>query len=293
MRLLALCLSLSALSLLAPAAGHAEAPPLAAAPTVLSISSHGQDAELGLSDLWITRMTETRLRRQGIEKWGVPLLLGLAAGGGALTALLPGMSTEGRIVAGSSAVIAAAAMFPPMFAKPENRARWFAWGGGAFAMVFGAAGFVDTLVKRNDSCTGWCYNENWVGWAGGAFFAQGATLLTLGWVERGPSVNEMKAYHLLPPHERPAAARRMLARIDRAERKAMIVQFTINMIGLGLFGAGAIVQKDRTDRAILSGFAGFSIGTETITDIMRLFGKTRTERLALGEAPDETERVFW
>jgi hypothetical protein len=217
----------------------------------------------------------------------------LAAGAGVVTSLLDGLSMEGRILAGTSAVIAAASMFPPIFAKPENRARWFAWGGGLFAMAFGASGFVDAIVKRNEDCTGRCFNENWIGWGGGAFFAQGATLLSLGFVERGPTVDEMKAYHQLPAHERPAAARRMLARIDRAERKAFIVQFAINMIGLGLFGAGAIVMKDRSDRAILSGFAGFSIGTETITDIARLFGKNRLERLSLGEAPNETERVFW
>jgi hypothetical protein len=293
MRLLALCLSLTALSLVSPLPKvHAEGP-LPAAPTVLSLSSHGEDAQLGLSDLWVKRMTETRLRRQRLEHWAVPTLLGLAAGAGAVTALLPGLSTEGRILAGASAVIAAASMFPPIFSKPENRARWFAWGGGLFAIAFGASGWVDAIVKRNDTCTGRCFNEYWVGWGGGAFTAQGAILLTLGFVDRGPTVDELKAYQLLPAHERPAAARRILARIDRDERKALIVQFAINMVGMGLFGAGAILMKDRSDRAILSGFAGFSIGTETITDIARLFGKTRTERLALGEAPNETERVFW
>jgi hypothetical protein len=296
MRLLALSLSLAAFAsvLSAPSSGHAEAP-LPPTTTVLSLSSHGADAELGLSDLWVTRMTETRLRRQRLEHWALPTLLGLAAVAGGATAVLPGLSLESRIVAGASGAIALAFMFPPMFDKPEKRARWFAIGGGLFAMAFGASGFVDTLVKRNHSCKGWCYNEKWVGWAGGAFFAQGISLIPLAFVERGPSVDELKAYQLLPAGERPRAARRILARIDRDERKALIVQFSINMIGLAAFGAGAVLMKDgnRTDRAVLSGFAGFTIGTETITDIMRLFGKTRLERLSLGEAPNEVERVFW
>ena len=291
MRPLALLLSLSAL-LVSQSTALAESA-LPAAPTVLAVSSHGADADLGLSDLWVTRMTETRVRRQKLEQWGVPLLLGGGAAVGAVTAFLPGLSNEGTILAGASAVIALGTMFPPMFQKPEKRARWFAWGGGLFAMAYGASGWVDTLVKRNDKCNGWCYNENWVGWAGGAFTAQGATLLALGFIERGPTVDEMRAYQQLPAHERPAAARRILARIDRAERKAQIIQFTVNMIGMGLFAAGAILQKHRNDRAVLSGFAGFSFGTETITDIMRMFGKSRLERLSLGEAPEKIERVLW
>lgn len=305
MRLLALCLSLAALTLVSsPSRGRADAPlpatqlvepALHTAPTVLSLNTHGADAELGLSDLWVTRMTETRLRRQRLEHWAIPTLLGLAAVAGGAAAILPGLSTEGRIVAGASAAIAAASMFPPMFSKPENRAKWFAVGGGLFAMAFGASGFVDTLVKRNKDCNGYCYNEKWVGWAGGAFFAQGVSLLPLAFVERGPSVDELKAYHNLPAGERGAAARRLIARIDRAERKAIMVQFSINMVGLALFTSGAILMRDnrRVDRAVLSGFAGFTFGTETLTHLSRLFGKTRLERLSLGEAPSEVERVFW
>jgi hypothetical protein len=295
MRLLALCLSLVAFTTLSsPSRGRAESP-LPAAPTVLSLSSHGADAELGVSDLWVTRMTETRLRRQRLEHWAVPSLLGLAAAAGASTALTKGLSTEARIVAAGSAAIALGAMFPPIFSKPENRARWFAIGGGLFAMAFGASGFVDAITKRNKDCHGYCYNESWVGWAGGAFFAQGVSLLPLAFVERGPSVDELKAYKSLPAAERATAARRLIARIDRAERKAIMAQFSINMIGLALFTTGAILMKDgrRTDRAVLSGLAGFTFGTETLTHLGRLFGKTRLERLSLGEAPDEVERVFW
>jgi hypothetical protein len=297
MRLLALSLALAGAllaSLSSPSIGRADGslPPTT---TVLSLNSHGADAELGLADLWVARMKETRLRRQRLEHWAVPTLLGAAAVAGAGTALLPGLTTEGRIVAGASAVIAAAAMFPPMFSKPENRARWFAVGGGLFAMAYGASGFVDTLVKRNHDCKGYCYNESWVGWAGSAFFVQGMTLIPMGFLPRGPTVAELSAYHQLPAGERPRAARRILARIDRDERKAQIVQLSINMVGATLFTAGAILMKDgnRSDRAILSGFAGFTIGTETITDIMRLCGKSRLERFSLGEAPNEIERVFW
>lgn len=264
-----------------------------AAPTVLSLNSHGDSAELAVSDLWVGTMTETKHRRQRLEHWLIPTLLGGAAAAGAVTALLPGLSTPARATVWASAGIAAASMFPPIFSKPENRAKWFAIGGGLFAMAYGAAGFVDTLYKRNKDCHGYCFNESSVGWLGAGFFAQGLTLIPLAFVDRGPSIKELEDYKKLPASERPAAARKLIARIDRAERKATIVRLTIDMIGVAVFGAGAALVDDRTDRAILLGFAGFTLGTGTLNNIANLFGKTRLERLVLGEAPDKVERVLW
>ena len=53
-------------------------------------------------------------------------------------------------------------------ARSLVRARWFAIGGGLFAMAYGAAGFVDSFGMKGHQCTGYCYNEKAIGWLGGA-----------------------------------------------------------------------------------------------------------------------------
>ncbi len=252
------------------------------------------DAELSLADLWVARMTETRRRRQRIEHWLSPVLLGGAALLGVGTALTtPGFANSGRILSAVAGGLALATMFPPMFSKPNNRGRWFILGGALFAMAYGASGFADSLSKRNKSCEGYCYDEKSVGWLGAAFFAQGILALPMALIERGPSLEELEAYEQLPPAQRPAAARKLLARIDRDERKALMVQLVVNAVGLGIMGTGAALVRDHGQRAILLGFAGFTLGADTLGSISQLLHRTRLERLVTGDPPDRVERVQW
>jgi MFS family permease len=291
-----LCLSLSILVLAPALPGKAETP-LPAAPTVLSLSTHGDGAELSLADRWIQRMAEMRERRQRIDSWLIPGLLGAAALGGAATALVPGLTTEARIVTGVSAGIAAAGMVAALLDKPEKKARWFAIAGGLFAMAYGGAGVVDSMARRNDDakggCNGWCINEKSIGWLGGAFVVQGLALIPLAFTSRGPSLEELLEYKSLPAHERPVRARKLLSRIDRDERKASLLTLINGLIGVAAFGAGAAIVKDRGNRMTLLGFAGFTLGSNMLTTIPALLSKSRLERFTDGDAPEEKERVLW
>ncbi len=259
-----------------------------------AVESGDLTEELSLGDLWISRMSETRRRRQRLEHWLVPVLLGGAALGGVGTAVAaPGLSNSGRILSLVAGGVAAASMFPPMFSKPDNRGRWFLIGGGLFAMAYGASGFADSFAKRNKDCDGYCYNEKSVGWLGAAFFAQGLLAFPMALLQRGPSLDELEAYEQLPADQRPAAARKLLARIDRSERKAAIFQLLVNVIGGAIMGTGAVLVRDRSQRAVLAGFAGVTLGGDALGNITSLFRKTRLERLVLGESPDRIERVQW
>lgn len=293
MRHLALPLLLLLGTLAVPSRGLAEPLTLKAAPTVLSLSSHGEAAQLALADRWVDSMREMRARRQRLDTWIIPTLLGSAAVVGAATALLPGLSPEARYVTGASGLLAAAAMVPAILERPPQKARWFAIGGGLFAAAFGAAGFVESFHQKNRDCTGYCFNEKSIGWLGGAFFAQGLALIPLAFTDRGPSLQELNDYRSLPANERPVAARKLLARVDRAERKAMLLMMINGMIGVGVFGAGAVFADNRAQRSTLLGFAGFTLGTNTLTLIATLLQKSRLERMSFSEPPEEVERVLW
>jgi MFS family permease len=296
MRLVAFFLSL-ALLVLAPALPGKAETPLPPAPTVLLLSNHADSAELSLADRWILRMAEMRERRQGIDAWLIPGLLGGAALGGAATVLAPGLTTQARIVTGVSAGIAAAGMVAALLDKPEKKGRWFAIAGGLFAMAYGGAGVVDSLVRRNDDgkggCNGWCFNEKSIGWLGGAFVVQGLALMPLAFVSRGPSIRELRDYQSLSPRERPIRARKLLSRIDRDERKANLLALINGLIGVAAFGTGAALVKDRGNRMTLLGFGGFTLGSNMLTTVPALLTKSRLERFVDGEEPAEKEHVIW
>ena len=295
MRFLAWSILLTLLVLSPALPGKAETP-LTATPSVLQLSSHAESAELSLADRWVQRMTETRVRRQALDSWLIPSLLGAAAVGGAASVLFP-LTTEARIVTGVSAGIAAAGMVAALVDRPERKARWFAIAGGLFAAVYGFAGVVDDLGHRNDDgkggCSGWCINEKSLGWVGGAFAVQGLALLPLAFASKGPSLEELRDYRKLPAHERPVRARKILARIDQDERKATLLTLINGLIGVAAFGAGAAIVKDRGNRMTLLGFGGFTLGMNMLTTIPALLNKSRLERFAAGEEPLEKERVLW
>jgi MFS family permease len=286
-----------AVLVLAPALpGHADAP-LPATPTVLSISTHSDGAELSLADRWIQRMTETRARREGFDSWLIPGLLGGAVLVGGATAAFTDLRPEARIITGVSAGIAAAGMVAALLDKPEKKARWFAIAGGLFAMAYGGAGVADSVARRNDDgkggCSGYCFNEKSIGWLGGGFLAQGLALIPLAFTSRGPSLKELREYRSLAPNERAVRARKLLARIDQDERKATLLALINGLIGVAVFGTGAALVKDRGNRMTLLGFGGFTLGSNILTTIPALLSKSRLERFSEGGEPEVKERVLW
>jgi hypothetical protein len=295
--LVASCLALFILVLAPAVPGQAEAPPLRATPTVLSISSHGDSGDVGLADRWIQRMTEMRVRRLSTDAWLIPGLLGGAALAGGGTAAFIDLKPEAKIITGVSAGIAAAGMLAALLDKPEKKARWFAIAGGLFAVAYGSGGIADSLARHSQDgkggCTGYCFNERSVGWLGGAFAAQGLALLPLAFVSRGPSLDELRDYKKLPAHERPVRARKMLARIDRDERKAQMLMLINGMVGMVAFGAGAGLVEDRGQRMTLLGFGGFTLGSTMLNTISILLTKSRLERYTDGEEPEVKERSLW
>lgn len=265
--------------------------PLPRHATVLSIGGHGDVSDVPLTDLWIARMAETRARRLSLDRWGAPLLLGGAALIGAASAALPDLADETRIVFAGSALLAAGAMVPAILAAPPHKARWLAAGGAAFAAAFGAAGVAQSLSL--DNCSGWCGNEKAVGWLGGALFSQAVVLFPLAFVDPGPSLEQLEAYSALPAAERAVVGRKLLARIDRAERKATAIALALGFVGTAVFAAGAVTVRDEDERVPLLALGGATLASTTISTMVGLLRKSRLERLSLGERPGSTERVLW
>lgn len=290
MKPLALCLSLLVLCSAPLSRARAEAAiPYGA--TVLDLGAPADVSDVPLTDLWIARMTETRERRQRMESWGAPLLLGGAALVGAAAAALPDLTDETRLVFAGSALLAVGALVPSLTSAPPQKARWLAAGGAAFLAAFGAAGVAQSLSL--DDCRGWCGNERAVGWLGGALFTQGVLLFPLAFVDRGPSLKQLEDYAGLPARERAVLGRKLLARIDRAERKVAAISVALGLVSSAVFAAGAATVRDRDEQVPLLALGGATLAITAATSLTGLLRKSRLERLSLGERPSSVERVLW
>lgn len=258
--------------------------------SALSVASaYNQDAKL--TDEWVLRMTEARARREHNARWAVPLMLGGAAAMGAAFAVLPpDISSTSRLLFGVSALLPAALIVPAALAAPPNKSRWLALGGFLFSASFSAAGIV--LATEQTGCSGWCGNERAVGWLT-AGFIPATLLLGLAFVDRGPTLQELEDYARLPPDNRAVAGRKLIARIDRAERKALAIEAAIDLLALGILATGAAVVQDGSEQKLLLGFGGAGYGIHSIFTFVTLLSPTRLEKLALGRRPEARERVFW
>jgi hypothetical protein len=303
----AFALSLSLWTLCAITATPARAEPVPAPPALrlaelspawgsprlsaLSVASaYSQEAKL--TDEWVLRMTEARARREHNARWAVPLMLGGAAALGAAFAVLPpDISDTARLLFGASALLPAALIIPAVLASPPNKSRWLALGGFLFSATFSAAGLV--LAADLDDCSGWCGNEKAVGWLSAGFLPT-MLLGALAFVDRGPTLRELENYARLPPGEsRAVTGRKLIARIDRAERKALAIEAAIDLLALGILATGAAVVQDDSEQKWLLGFGGAGFGIHSITTFITLLSPTRLEKLALGRRPTTRERVFW
>lgn len=249
------------------------------------------DDELARADDWISKLAEARARRQSLERWGVPVVLGgMAAIAGASAAVLD-VKDSSRAMFGASAALAVGGMIPSILRPDPERGRWLAAGASASAAAYGAAVVLDSI--DHDSCTGFCGNERPAGWLGGALMMQSVLLVPMAFVDRGPSLLELQRYRDLPEAERPKAARRLLARIDRAERKAAAISMSVGLLSSFVFAAGAAAIHDADDRRPVLVLGGLTLGIATITGLAALLKTTRLERFTAGKSPRATERILW
>lgn len=258
--------------------------------SALSVAATAAARDAALTDQWVLRMTEARARREDNARWAVPLMLSGAAALGAAFVFLPDQTDTSRILFGASAVLPAALIIPAVLAAPPNKSRWLALGGFLFSATFSAAGLA---IAADQDCTGWCGNEKSVGWLSAAFLP---TMLLggLAFVDRGPTLQELQDYARLPPGEgRAVLGRKLIARIDRAERKALAIEAGIDLLALGILATGAALVQDDSEQKWILGFGGAGFGIHSITTFISLLSPTRLEQLAMGRAPAARERVFW
>jgi hypothetical protein len=303
----AFALSLSLCILCALTALPARAEPAPAAPTLrlsapsatwgasrlsaLSVAATASDRDASLTDQWVLRMTEARARREQNARWAVPLMLGGAAAMGAAFVFFPDQNDTSRILFGASAVLPAALIIPAVLASPPNKSRWLAFGGFLFSATFSAAGLA--IAADQDDCSGWCGNEKAVGWLSAGFLPT-MLLGALAFVDRGPTLQELQDYAHLPHGEsRVVMGRKLIARIDRAERKALAIEAAIDLMALGILATGAALVQDDSEQKWLLGFGGAGFGVHAITTFAGLLSPTRLEQLSMGRAPAARERVFW
>lgn len=259
--------------------------------SALSVAATASARDTDITDQWVLRMTEARARREDNARWAVPLMLSGATALGAMFLFFPDQTDTSRILFGVSALLPAVLIIPAMLASPPNKSRWLAAGGFLFAATFSAAGLA--IAAELDDCSGWCGNEKAVGWLSAGFLPT-MLLGALAFVDRGPTLQELQNYARLPPGEsRAVTGRKLIARIDRAERKALALEAAIDLLALGILSTGAAIVRDDSERALLLGFGGATFGIHTITTFINLLSPSRLEKLSLGQAPAARERVFW
>jgi hypothetical protein len=304
----AFALSLSLLALCVLTALPARAEPVPAPPTLrlsepsavwgassrlsaLSVAATASARDADLTDQWVQRMTEARAMREQKARWAVPLMLGIAGATAAPFIFLPDQNTTSQALFIASTALPIALIIPAVLASPPNKSRWLALGGFLFSAAFSGAGLA--LAANQDDCNGWCGNEKAVGWLSAGFLPT-MLLGALAFVDRGPTLQELQDYAHLPPGDsRVVMGRKLIARIDRAERKALAIEAAIDLMALGILATGAALVQDDSEQKWLLGFGGAGFGIHCITTFATLLSPTRLERLSMGQAPAARERVFW
>ncbi|MFM2419803.1 MAG: hypothetical protein RL385_4526 [Pseudomonadota bacterium] len=246
--------------------------------------------EISRADAWILGMHEARGRRERAERWAVPLMYGLGAAV-AVAGIFEAKDTGAKAILGTSAAMAGLSAGFSFLLEPEQRGPFFVLGGSVFAATFSAGTIVDAY--KHTGCDGYCFNERAFGWLGGALAAEALTFLPLAFIDRGPTKADLEHYVRLPIEERPHAARMLLSRIDRAERKALAVSLGMQLAALAVLTTGAAVVRDDGAQVPLFALSGVGFGMTSFMTLVSLLKPTRLERFIAGERPGSVERVFW
>jgi hypothetical protein len=276
----------------APELTSAAPPAPAPAPAPASVDSEALRAslaaELKHADAWVAFEANRDGRTRKAEKVTFPLLLGIeTALAVAYAATITEASDTSRVLAGATAGLTLAAMLPSVLASSRSSRRaWFTGGAAAFAVGAGAT-FLTAEGKQDDGAD---HNLRWVG---ASVAVQGLLLLPAGFIAGLPEESEYQAYALLPAAERPAAAARLITRVDRFEQRAAAIALFSTLAGAVVLGVGALASNNEDQARSLGGLTLVPVFTSLVAYAPRLFQRTRLDRFNFGEPPRKLPLNGW
>jgi hypothetical protein len=244
-------------------------------------------SKLQLADSWVAFEAERDRSTRTAERVFFPLALGLEAGLGiAYAVAAEDVSQTSRIVAGVTAGLALGAMVPTILSRSRSGRRgWFAAGGTAFA--FGAGATIITAPENNGS------DERSARWVGASVALQGLALLPIGLIAGFPDEADYQAYLRLPESQRPDAAARLLARIDRFEQRVTAISLWGAVAGAVVLAVGALTANERDESRTLAGLSLVPLGTIVTMFAPRLLVRGRLDRYSGGERPTKLPFNGW
>jgi hypothetical protein len=241
--------------------------------------------QLQHADGWVEFEAKRDERTRAAERVFFPMALGME---GALAAAYAAGASDvtdtSRILAGVTAGLTVAAMVPTILAKSRSGKRaWFAAGAAAFSLGAGATLIAAPEAGSDDSAR----------WAGASIAVQGLLMLPVGFIPGFPEEHEYEAYRKLPASERPAAAAKLLARIDRFEQRTAAIAIWSTLASAVVLGVGAAVSEDREQARVLGGLTLAPVVSALALFAPRLLVRSRLDRFAFGEAPRRLPLNGW
>lgn len=244
------------------------------------------ERQLALADAWVAFETNRDQRTRSAERVAYPLLLGVeAALAGAYAVGVTDVTDASRILAGVTAGVTVGAMIPTILARSRGARRaWFAGGAALFSVGAGA-----TLIAAE----GKGESDHSARWAGASIAVQGLMMLPVGFIPGFPEESDYEAYKSLPASERPAAAARLLARIDRFEQRAAAIAIGSMLASAVVLGVGAALAEDRDQARVCGGLTLAPVLTMLTLLAPRLLVRSRLDRYGFGEAPRKLPLNGW
>lgn len=241
--------------------------------------------QLQHADAWVAFETQRDQRTRSAERVFFPLALGVEGALAAAYAVGASDVTDtSKILAGVTAGVTLAAMVPTIIAKSRGgRRAWFAAGAAAFSLGAGAT----LMTAPHDS------DDKSARWAGASLAVQGLLMLPVGFIQGFPEQEDYEAYHRLSPSERPQAAAKLLARIDRFEQRAAAIAIWSMLASAVVLGVGAAVQDDGDQARVLGGLTLVPVVSALALFAPRLLVRTRLDRFSFGEAPRRLPLNGW
>lgn len=238
------------------------------------------------ADAWVAFEAERDSRTRPAERVFFPLVLGVESALGVAYAVgSKDVPDTSRILAGTTAGLALAAALPSLLSRSRTARRaWFAAGNAVFSLGAGA-----TIITAQDKDS----HNHAARWVGSAVALQGLAFLPLALIPGFPDEADYEAYRLLPESERPDAAARLLARIDRFEQRATAISLFSALSGAIVMSVGAMVSDDREQSKTLAGLSLIPLGTIFALLAPRLFVRSRIDRYLEGEKPTKLPFNGW
>jgi hypothetical protein len=244
------------------------------------------DRRAQLADAWVAFEAERDRRTRKAEQVFYPLMLGgEAALGIAFAVGAKDVTNTSRVLAGVTAGLTLGAMVPTIVSRSRSGKRaWFTAGAALFAL---GAGATIATAADNDS------RDRSARWAGASVALQGLALLPIALIPGFPEESEYEAYRRLPESERPAAAARILTRIDHFEQRVTAISLFGALSSAVVLAAGALVSDNHDQSRTLAGLSIIPIGTVLAVFAPRLFVRNRNDRYSVGEAPTKLPFNGW